>query len=91
MPCTRAPILGGGYAIICTRGPRRWCACGQRATLQCDAPSQRRSGTCDRHICAACATEVGPDRHLCREHAAEKRQREDHEPSPMEPWQAGLF
>lgn len=25
MPCTRVPIIGGGgYAIICTRGPRRW-------------------------------------------------------------------
>lgn len=28
-----------------------------------------RSGTCDRHLCASCATEVGPDRHLCPAHA----------------------
>jgi hypothetical protein len=45
-------------------------ACGNPATLQCDAPTGRRSGTCDRHLCASCATEVGPDRHLCPAHAS---------------------
>lgn len=90
MPCT--PItIGTARGILCTRAPRPRCACGQPATLQCDAPTKRRSGTCDRHLCASCATEVGPDRHLCPGHAAEQRQREEHEPTPMEPWQAGLF
>ncbi len=68
MPCT--PVtLAGTRAIVCTRTARPRCACGTPATLQCDAPSARRSGTCDRHLCAACATEVGPDRHLCPGHA----------------------
>ncbi len=71
MPCTPVTLPGGVRAIVCTRGPRPRCACGRPATLQCDAPSKRRSGTCDRHICAACATDVGPDRHLCPGHAAQ--------------------
>lgn len=69
MPCTPVTLPGGARAIVCTRGPRMRCACGHPATLQCDAPSGRRSGTCDRHLCASCATEVGPDRHLCSTHA----------------------
>lgn len=70
MPCTPVTLPGGMRAIVCTRSPRPRCACGQRATLQCDAPSKRKSGTCDRHLCASCATEVGPDQHLCPAHAA---------------------
>ena len=70
MPCTPFTLPGGARGFICTRSPRPRCACGQPATLQCDAPTKRRSGTCDRHMCAACALEVGPDRHLCRDHAA---------------------
>ena len=68
MPCTPFQFAGG-RGILCTRTARPRCACGTSATLQCDAPSGRRSGTCDRHLCAACATEVGPDRHLCPGHA----------------------
>ena len=45
-------------------------ACGQPATIQCDAPTKRRGGTCDRHLCADCATATGPDTHLCPTHAA---------------------
>lgn len=90
MPCTPFTLTGGARGFICSRTRRLRCACGQAATLQCDAPSQRRSGTCDRHVCATCATEVGPDKHLCAVHA-EQLQREEHEPTPMEPWQAGLF
>lgn len=70
MPCTPLTFPDGSRAIVCTRGPRPRCACGTRAALQCDAPAKRKSGTCDRHLCASCATEVGPDRHLCQEHAA---------------------
>jgi hypothetical protein len=54
--------------ILCTRTRRPRCACGTAATLQCDAPSKRRSGTCDKHLCTSCATEVRPDRHLCQGH-----------------------
>jgi hypothetical protein len=28
----------------------------------------KRSGTCDAPICAQHALQVGPDKHLCREH-----------------------
>jgi len=68
MPCQPFTLPNGARGILCTRTRRPRCACGAVATLQCDAPSQRKSGTCDRHICAACATEVGPDRHLCQAH-----------------------
>jgi hypothetical protein len=67
MPCTPFTI-GGARGFICTRTPRPRCACGQPASLQCDAPTRRKSGTCDRHLCTGCATEVGPDRHLCSTH-----------------------
>lgn len=70
MPCTPLTLPGGVRAIVCTRGRRPRCVCGARPVFQCDAPSRLRSGTCDRHLCAACATEVGPDRHLCPTHAA---------------------
>lgn len=94
MPCTPVDLPGLGRAIVCTRGRRMRCACGKAASLQCDAPTRRRSGTCDRRLCRSCATEIGPDRHLCpaHEHArqqAERRRR--NEPGPNEPWQAGLF
>jgi hypothetical protein len=82
-----AGLGGGARGFICTRGPRPRCACGKPATLQCDGPSRRKSGTCDKHLCAGCAAEVGTDRHLC----AGCVQRQEHEPTPMEPWQAGLF
>ena len=98
MPCTPFTRPGGGSGILCTRTRRPRCACGQPATLQCDAPTKRRSGTCDKHLCASCATEVGPDRHLCQQHATsgfatrnEALERQAHEPTPLEPWQAGLF
>jgi hypothetical protein len=92
MPCTPF-TLGTARGFICTRGQRPRCACGKPATLQCDAPTKRKSGTCDRHLCAGCAVEVGPEKHLCQGHAAaaEQQQRQEHEPTPMEPWQAGLF
>jgi RNA polymerase subunit RPABC4/transcription elongation factor Spt4 len=34
----------------------------------------RKPGTCDRHVCASCTTEIGPDKHLCPVHAAEAPQ-----------------
>lgn len=69
MPCTPFAFRGA-TGFICTRTRRPRCACGQPATLQCDAPTARRSGTCDRHICASCATEVGPELHLCPAHTS---------------------
>jgi hypothetical protein len=71
MPCTPFELPGGGRGFLCTRGPRPRCVCGKLGAFQCDAPSKRRSGTCDKHLCASCATDVGPDRHLCPVHAGE--------------------
>ncbi|MCC7484569.1 MAG: hypothetical protein IT529_06225 [Burkholderiales bacterium] len=77
MKCSRVPLPGGGVAIVC--GARRvrvhLCACGARATLQCDwkVPGGK-SGTCDAWICGGCAQEVGPDKHLCAEHQAAYRE-----------------
>ena len=69
MPCTPFTLPGGGRGLICSRSPRIRCACGQTATLQCDAPTARKGRTCSRHICVQCATETGPDLHLCPAHA----------------------
>lgn len=72
MPCVPFTLPGGVRGIVCSRTPRPRCGCGLPAAYQCDAPSKRRSGTCDRHLCASCVTEVGPDRHLCAVHAKQR-------------------
>lgn len=71
MPCTPFTLPDGSRGIICTRTRQHTmrCACGNIASIQCDAPTRRRSGTCDRHLCAGCAVEVGPDLHRCPAHA----------------------
>ena len=89
MPCTPFTLPGGVRGFIGTRGPRPRCACGQPATIQSDAPTKRKSGTCDRHLCARCATEVGPDRHVCREHATSGFSTADE--ASEAPRQQGLF
>lgn len=96
MPCTPFTLPGLGSGFICTRGPRPRCACGKAWAFLCDAPTPaklissgpnagrvRKAGTCDKRLCAACATDVGPDRHLCPEHAAMG--------APATPVQLGLF
>lgn len=70
MPCIPFTFKGG-RGILCTRTPRPRCACGRPSEFQCDAPTQRKSGTCDKHLCSKCATAVGPDKHLCPVHKAE--------------------
>ncbi|MBY0394559.1 MAG: hypothetical protein K2Q27_14990 [Novosphingobium sp.] len=71
MTCERVILPGGGAAIVCTTSKRKRCACGKRATLECDwkVPS-RRSGTCDAPICASCTTSPAPEKDLCPAHAA---------------------
>lgn len=44
--------------------------CGISAYL-CDWP-MASGGTCDMPLCAEHATQTGPDRHLCPEHAAQR-------------------
>lgn len=77
MPCIPFDF-NGARGILCTLTRRQRCACGQAASIQCDGPSRRTSGrgTCDKHLCARCATEIGPDRHLCSTHAQAVQQRE---------------
>lgn len=70
MPCQRVLLPGGGHAIVC--GPTKRCKCGNKATRLCDwkVPT-KKSGTCDRGLCAKCTSVPAPDKDLCKEHAAE--------------------
>jgi hypothetical protein len=55
--------------IICGGHARKtFCACGRVGDFECDWKMKVRSGTCDKSICAKCALQVGPDKHLCVEH-----------------------
>lgn len=65
--------LPGGVAIVCGTSPRKKCtSCGKRTDLLCDwkVPT-KRSGTCDKPICARCTHSPAPDKDLCPAHAAE--------------------
>ena len=42
--------------------------CRGMSSLLCDAPVGDEGGTCDMPLCDSCATEIGPDRHLCPKH-----------------------
>ena len=42
--------------------------CRGIGSLLCDAPVNEAGDTCDMPLCVACATEIGPDRHLCPKH-----------------------
>lgn len=64
----------GGVVVLCSRGRRSRTACRfcgvPGAQLLCDAPVVRRGAarTCDAPMCARCAHELGPDRHVCPRH-----------------------
>ena len=77
MTCHHLSLPDGTNAIVC--GPTRRCACGNRHTLLCDwkVPA-KKSGTCDKPLCARCTTSPAPDKDLCSAHAAEwaNRQKE---------------
>lgn len=73
MPCTTLyDADGNAIAVTCSRGDRRKpCStanCTGRATKLCDYPLAK-GGTCDRPVCARCATSVGPDKDYCPPHA----------------------
>jgi hypothetical protein len=91
MPCTPFDIPGVGRGIICSRTRTPRCGCGRPSAFQCDAPSKRKSGTCDKHLCASCATEVGPDRHLCQAHASGFAVTNEAPKTDTAPVQQGLF
>ncbi|MCG5072225.1 hypothetical protein [Paraburkholderia tagetis] len=74
MPCTPFRFPGGINGIVCT-GRKRTSRCSVEG---CNAPSgfqcdyQMKPGkTCDRHLCAVHAHQVGADVHFCPAHLAE--------------------
>lgn len=72
MHCEVVPSPNGGNAIVCFSGPRKRCPCGKRATRLCDwkVPG-KKSGTCDKPLCANCSTVPAPEKDLCSSHAVE--------------------
>lgn len=68
MTCEHVELEGGIKAIVCSSTKR--CSCGRRATLECDwkVPT-RKSGTCDKPICAKCTVSPAPEKDLCPTHA----------------------
>ena len=71
MRCAHVKLPDGMVAIVCTSGrrrrPHRCVSCGAVAGLQCDWKLEGGK-TCDAWICAGCAQEAGPDKHLCPTH-----------------------
>ena len=76
---TRGP--GGSSVIICggrrtTPRPCEFCGAKVPANVggfECDEPApERKSGTCDAFMCAACRTRVGENRDLCPRHTPGK-------------------
>lgn len=67
--CIHMRLPGGGTAILTVQGTRcQRCHRGW-ADYACDYPDDtRRSKTCDRKLCKACARQVGADLHVCPEH-----------------------
>jgi hypothetical protein len=61
--------LANGVVVICGEAKSRYCACGRAAVALCDWKiAVRKSGTCDKPICADHAKCVAPGKHLCPEH-----------------------
>lgn len=77
MPCRRITTADGAVAIVC--GPRqrvKRCACGNPHTALCDwKVKSRKSGTCDKPLCAKCTLVPAPGKDLCPKHAAEWKAR----------------
>lgn len=72
MPCQHVKLPDGGFAIVCSRGPRRSnrCKCGRDGAFLCDWKITKadQTTTCDRPLCETCAHEVAPEKHLCPTH-----------------------
>jgi hypothetical protein len=67
--CLKLEMPDGSFGIVCgLRRSKKFCACGRPCEFECDWKMKVRSGTCDKPICSRCALQVGPDKHLCREH-----------------------
>ncbi|WP_016745576.1 hypothetical protein [Rhizorhabdus wittichii] len=87
MTCEHVTLPGGGRAIVCSSRRRARCACGRPAPLLCDwkVPG-KRSGACDKPICAGCSTKPAPDKDLCPEHAQAYQQWKDERMTPWQWW-----
>ena len=80
MGCDRFDLPGGGYAIVCSRGPRpkrpcRWCKDAHE--FLCDhvvQDSGRTGKTCDAPMCRVHAKQIGRDRHACPDHFVPRQQ-----------------
>ncbi|KPD17229.1 hypothetical protein ADM96_20145 [Burkholderia sp. ST111] len=86
MPCTPFRLPGGVSGIVCTRGGKsvRRCSvagCNAPSGFQCDYPV-RPGKTCDRHLCAKHAHEIGVDVHRCPDHVDAAAQTELFEEQP---------
>lgn len=70
MPCELIRIRDGGTIVLCSSKRSQRCSVCRRykASLQCDFPDGK--ATCDKHLCASCAVEIGPDLHACPSHPA---------------------
>ncbi len=70
------PLADGtvARAIVCGPAPRRkrCVGCGGPAARECDwkLTGEKAGKTCDRAICARCATSPAPEKDLCPAHAA---------------------
>lgn len=74
MPCRPFRQQQNGVVITgfaCSRERHR-CACGKRATIQCDFPltGPKAGKTCDKWLCRGCAVSVGENVDYCQAHAA---------------------
>lgn len=69
--CERLKTPDGGVMIVCGSTHAKVCVhCHLPGKFLCDWKVKgRRSGTCDRAMCAKCAREVAPGKQLCREHS----------------------
>jgi hypothetical protein len=75
MPCTPFRLPGGISGIVCTRGRPRVPRC---SVPGCNAPSGyqcdyriEQAKTCDRHLCAVHAHQIGADAHFCPTHLSQ--------------------
>ncbi len=73
MPCEHRDLGNGAHAIICSRAsrPKPCSVCGRPGGKLCDFPlkGEKAGKTCDRSLCARCATHVEPDTDYCPAHA----------------------
>lgn len=70
----------GGFAIVCgrRRAPKCWVShCPRPGERECDYPAPgRKSGTCDRKICAGHSLRITDNVDYCPEHAITHRARQ---------------